>query len=415
MYKKLFFGLIIVNILFFILKSVYFSPYRNQSLSLRGTPKAYPQPSQLITTSTPLNQSSPRSSSKKIFLRKDVFLVKTTAMPKILSIDDQTEEVSFFDPESKKYTAEKVFKARSGGELYIGQDDPLISSTHTLVAYINQDDNNIWIMDVDGNNKNKISSEGYSETETFFGSKVSLTAWSDDERFLVYHARSGEGGPGSEDKLVLPMLSGFYIADLDEGAVYYLPGIQGVIGFIPGTHQLLFSNDGITIVSFTSWDMLTDEIKIITKKTFSSWAGLFSFSKNSYMAYGHGSTSDSSNFSALVYASLDNTYQKEIARGSWAEVRSPTISPDDTWIAYIKETPALCASGGGGCPQGTLFLYNTATEKTEYVLDSVKKIHYWYDDENLLILRGTHERPWSLELFNIVNKTSTIISHNATL
>lgn len=272
-------------------------------------------------------------------------------------------------------------------------------------------------MDVDGNHKTKISAEGFLETDKFFGSTVYLTAWSDDEKFLVYYASPDEQGMRTESKLILPLMEGFYTADLKSGMVYFIPRIKDVIGFIPATDKLVFFDERVQDATLFTWDLKTDEIDILSKKTIDgNLTGQYYFSKDGHMVYGYGEANSANpSRSAIIYANLDNTNQKEIASGGFADIQWPNISSDGKFIAYITYKDVLCSDGNSGCNDGTIVLYNILTGQKENLVEKVKAIRYWWDDENILFLQGEYEGPWLLQLFNLSNRTAMTISTNEVL
>lgn len=361
----------------------------------------------------------PITASGKILVGEFSPVSKTDASPKILSVSKEGR-VAVYDPKTEKFFELFLQAYCCGGTLYIGETSPFLSSTHQRIAYINKEDGNIWISDSEGNNKIKVSTQGIAESELFWGTNLSLAGWSEDERWLVYHVEIANGGMGinPEDKLNPPVPEGFYAADLQEGKIYLLVNLPNFVDFIPRSNLIVFikeqRREQTIIRDLYTYNVITGEVEKLTKENIKGTStGQFSFSSdNKHFAYVIGGTEPS--VSELIYASLDNLNRRSLAKGEWAEIQFPKISPDGKLIAYEKYTPGTCPDGGEGCPEGSLVIYNLETNQ-EKTVAPIKKILYWFDNNRIVVVGGSYLGPWTLQLVDITNGTTKTIAENEEL
>lgn len=358
--------------------------------------------------------------NKIILIERTQPLIKTDISPKVLSVSKENK-ITVFDPKTEQSSLIPIQTSCCGGGLYEGVIDPLLSPTYQRIAYINKEDNNIWILNTDGKDKIKISTQGLLETELFWGTNLSLAGWSSDGKWLVYHVNISDEGMGidPQDKLQPPVVEGFYAANLREGMVYLLPNLPNFVDFLPQADSVVFVKEfrkegQSNQTDLYTYDLATGAVEKLSKESIKgTFVGQFSFSSDKkHFAYMIAETEPSS--SRLIYASLDNIDKQGLVTGQFADIQFPKISPDGRLIAYEKHTPATCPGGGGGCPQPNLVTYNLEDNK-EKDLGQIKKILYWFDNSRVVVIGGSYTGPWSLQLIDITSGSVKTITNDEAL
>lgn len=388
---------IIIAIISFVLgglvglffSKVFFLKPKETSIELLTAPTAFP---------TKGTEKLPTIGLQKIIAGEFTPVTETNASPKILAIRQGEEPViTVFDPQTEQTNRLPISAVCCGGSLHVGNLEPLSSYTRRRIAFIDKNDQNIWLVDSNGENKVRISNQGLVETKDVWGTGLYLSGWSGNEEWLIYHVEISDNGMGIDpkDKLQPSVIAGFYAANLKEGKIYYLPNLPNFVDFLPKSNSVVFIKDERDLYTR---DLVTGEVKKLTQKSFEgTFAGQFSFSDDGHFAYTVGDPNLS--FQKLIYTSLDNLESREIVKGRWAEVQFPKISPDGSLIAYEKYTPADCPSGGGGCPQASLVIYDLKSNQ-EKNLGPIKKLFSWFDGDRIVVLGGGYVGPWNLQLIN---------------
>lgn len=370
--------------------------------------------------SSQVGEISEPSATNKILVGSFLPASEAKGLPGVLSMNKDGKEIKIFYPEIGE-TKSLPIKARCcGGALFIGSTGPLLSPSHKRIAYINEDDKNLWVIDSGRENNLKVSDQGKERNDLFWGTAISISGWSSDERWLIYQVTIEDEGmvTNPQDKFQPPILEGFYAADLKEGKIYFLPGLTTFVDFLPQSNLIVFVKEKRepekgNQTDLYSYDLASKKIEKLGETMKGTFISQFSFSPDKkYFAYVIGETDPS--LSRMVYSALDGSGDQELARGTFAEIQWPHISPDGRYVAYERSNPASCPDGGSGCPQAKLVIYDLNSE-TEKTYGEIKKILYWFDDNYLVVLGGKYFDPWSLQIVDTNTGSVKTVAENEKL
>jgi hypothetical protein len=377
-------------------------------------------PLQIGETPEPTTPESP-----KIAIGQFQLIPKTDVTPKIFSvkkvasqetdIQPPANEIKTYDPETEQTFSIPIQTRCCGGALYTGGDGPLLSPTYQRIAYIDKEEKNIWVIDNEGSNKIRISTQGVAESELFWGTELSLSGWSSSDKWLVYYVNIVDEGMGinPKDKLQPQVIEGFYVANLEEGKIYFLPGLPNFVDFLPKSDLIVFIDERQEErqrILYT-YDLITGRIERLTKEAIGgTFSGQFSFT-NTKFAYVVAESEPSS--SELIYAPLANASQdrQKLAAGQFTEVQFPKISPNGRFIAYEKRN---LACSGGDCYFARLVVYDLEINQ-EKTLGQIKDVLYWFDDNRLVAMGGFYGGPWSLQITDINTGSVKTVSEEEAL
>lgn len=378
----------------------------------------------LITEKTTATPQIETKAEKKAEVPKttNLFLVgefkpipKTDAPPKILSVS-KDDLLRVYDPATKKISSLVVKTGGGGATLYQGSSSPILSSSKKRIAYLNEKDGEVWVIDTSGEGNQRISDQNFKADNSRVGSQVRLSGWSSNERYLVYYVDVvvNEYGVSGKGKVLPPVAEGIYVADLEKGKIYYLPNMPNFVGFLPKSNLGIFLEDDFQTNETTLYtlDVANKEIKKLTKNPIKgSLPGQYHFSsdgKNFVYMVGSETGTD---FARMIYTNIDNTRPQEILRVNWAEVQRPHLSPDKKYIAYLNTSSYNCPEGGTGCRTFTLFTYDLKTKKTKKFIQA-GNILYWYSKNEIVVISGKFSGPRTSQLVNVDSGKATKISDN---
>ena len=288
--------------------------------------------------------------------------------------------------------------------LALGDGSPLPSPQRDKVAFIGTG-GNLWVIDSNGNNLKRLSEEGFPGDETYSATFVFISGWSPDATKILYAVES----VGIGDKEERPEVgSGFHLVDLDTGKKTKLPLLQNFVAWSMDTETVIYDQYEQEEGGRTDWYTFnlgtgaTSKLTAVPFGCFSPQASLFS--DGNRLLYSCGNTDDST--SRIVIANIDNTNQRVLLEGQFAELQSPVFSPSAE--GFIYEHHRLQ-------PDRTVIIdlnfYDLLSgEQTLLASGSVKLIG-WVNDRSALVLEAKDKElpsgPGTLYLVEVTSGART--------
>lgn len=302
------------------------------------------------------------------------------------------KQAFYFDSNNNRVGLININNSFGNASYCIGSDKPIYSPQLGLLLYVNSD-NNIWIRDMKKSINYQISTEGSNESKKYWGTKILMTDWSNDGQYVVYHVEHEycQMGPCPELEENPNIKSGFYIADIFGGKIYYSTSISCPKRFLPNSHKLLSSND-----QYYNFDNNTVvNTPIYTSQIISHQ---FSISKNNkFIVYSPNesyNSSGSEGYSKIIIHSLTDNKQNILANGKFAQYQRPQLSSDSKWLNYKNEKTTVVYSFENGTSNNLEQAYE----------------EYWTQDDRLIRLIGEGNDNISFTLYEpLTYRVTTIL------
>ena len=226
---------------------------------------------------------------------------------------------------------------------------PLSSPQHNKIAFVGTD-GNLWIVDSNGKNLRRLSEEALPTDDTYSGTNVFVSGWSPSGTKILYSVEPvvGLGVEGKERPEV-----GLYLFDLDTGERRRIPDLPKtdelnppkVVQFIPwplDSEAVIYEQQerneqtGESYIEWHTMDLETGSTSKLTAVPFECTgleASVSSDGDTLIYSCGDLNTPDPGT-SKIVIANVDNTDQRVLLEGIWAELQSPLVSPTGDGFVY---------------------------------------------------------------------------------
>jgi hypothetical protein len=256
-----------------------------------------------------------------------------------------------------------------------GDTLPDMSSRRDKVAFIGSD-KNLWVVDVEGHNLQRLSAEAAPYEEPFCPRTVLIAGWTPDDAEILYFVESG----GESCTLPTDVALGFYIIDLESGAKTHLPELHNFVAWLD-TERVIFEDRSSRHTEWYTFDTHTGEVQKLNKLPFecSDIQASLSYSDNT-MVYACANPDEGS---SIVHANIDNTGQTVLLEGRWAELQNPHVSPNGESFVFDREHPV-----GGGLYAHDLYRYDLASGGETLLMSGLTSFQEWLDDTRVVVLES---------------------------
>ena len=262
-----------------------------------------------------------------------------------------------------------------------GDGSPLPSPQRDKVAFIGTG-GNLWVIDSNGNNLKRLSEQGFPGDETYSATFVFISGWSPDATKILYAVES----VGIGDKEERPEVgSGFHLVDLDTGKKTKLPLLPNFVAWSMDTETVIYDQYEQEEGGRTDWYTFnlgtgaTSKLTAVPFECFSPQASLFS--DGNRLLYSCGNTDDST--SRIVIANIDNTNQRVLLEGQFAELQWPVFSPSAEGFIYEHQFRQ---------PDGTVIIdlqfFDLETGEQTLLASGSVKLKGWVDGRSALVLEA---------------------------
>jgi RNA polymerase sigma factor (sigma-70 family) len=268
-----------------------------------------------------------------------------------------------------------------GGYLRHGYNNPHISPRRDKVAFIGSD-GNVWVVDAEDGDLERLSSEAAEADETFCERYVMLAEWAPDEKRIIYYVDSPEGETCQRR---LDSVAGFYVADLESGTKTHLPELPNFVAWLD-TQRVIFEQGTDQGPDYSkrwhTFDVSTRETQELTKLPFECFNVQESFSHvDNKLVYECDNLGEGSK---IVHANIDNTARTVLLEGEWGELGFPNVSPSGTAFVFNRYRPI-----GGGQYAQDLCHYDLASGGETLVMSGFTSFQEWLDDTRVVVLEST--------------------------
>lgn len=282
--------------------------------------------------------------------------------------------------------------------LALGDGNPLPSPQLDKVAFIGTG-GNLWVIDSNGNNLKRLSEEGFPGDETYSATFVFISGWSPDATKIIYAVESGYG-PGEERPEVG---SGFHLVDLDTGKKTKLPLLQNFVAWSTDPETVIYEQEEGERTDWYTFNLGTGATSKLTTMPFECLSPQASlFSDGNRLLYvcansGVGST--------IVIANIDNTNQRVLLKGQFAELQWPVFSPSAEGFIYEHQFHQP-----GAAVIIDLQFFDLETGEQTLLASGSVKLKGWVDDRSALVLETEEfhlERLSTLYLVDVATGAKT--------
>jgi Tol biopolymer transport system component len=277
-----------------------------------------------------------------------------------------------------------------------------MASRRDKVAFIGSD-KNLWVVDVEGHNLQRLSEEAAPYEEPLCPRNVLITGWTPDDAKILYHVES----EGEMCTLRTDVALGFYIIDLESGAKTHLPELPNFIAWLD-TERVIFEEESSPYTEWYTFDTRTGEAQKFAKLPFECFhpEASLSYSDNT-MVYECSSVDEGS---SIVHANIDNTEQTVLLEGRWAELQHPRVSPNGKAFVFERERPL-----GGGLYAQDLYHYDLASGGETLLMSGFTSFQEWLDDTRVVVLESTESLlggPSTLYVVDVISGDRTALAED---
>jgi len=358
-------------------------------------PTATATPTAVLTpTVVPTPTTAPEPAPSRIFFKRE---------NELWSINRDGSDPLLLSAEVEAYYS---------GSLGLGSSSPLPSPQGNKVAFIGTG-GNLWVIDSNGNNLKRLSEEGFPGDETYTVTHVFISGWSPDATKILYAVEFG----GIGDKAARPEVGlGFHLVDLDTGKKTKLPLLQNFVAWSTDTETVIYDQYEQEEGGRTDWYTFnlgtgaTSKLTTMPFECFSPQPSLFS--DGNRLLY---SCANSGVGSTIVIANIDNTNQRVLLEGQFAELQSPVFSPSAE--GFIYEHHRLQ-------PDRTVIIdlnfYDLLSGEQTLLASGFGKLKGWVDDRSALVLEakdpylGGSSTPITLYLVEVTSGARTKLADDVT-
>lgn len=379
--------------------------------------KEVPESEKKETTQTTTTKLKSSNAVKELITTGTFSPIKDVKAPPKVLVAKEKGALSAYDPQTKKTQSLNVVSVNSGGTLNKGAGSPLLSPGKKLVAYVGEEDGNVWIVDTEARKNTQISTQAKKATEVYYGTSILISGWSSDDRYLGYHVEiNDESYQGTVKGQFKPnVLGGFYVADLEKGKVYFIANLENFVSFLPSSTKIVYEKQETNKTTLYTYDIVSGEIEILTEEPIKGvLPGQYNFSNDAkYVTFMQGKNVNGElKLVDIKYATLNNKDAQTIASGSWGKMQWPHISPNGKSVAYQKSVSEDCGNGTFGCPKDDIIIYNLQSKKTKSLDVEGVRIQYWFDDKRVVVTDGVYGDSSALLLINVETKMVTKVADN---
>jgi hypothetical protein len=314
--------------------------------------------------------------------------------------DFDDNNVFYYSSDSKSYGIINHEDSPAWAKRYDRFDQSYTSDTG-LFFYINTD-GNIWVRNLDKSINYQITKQSFPQDEIYLATRLRSAVWSDGGRYLVFQVEYwGCREIECADLVPNPNVEyGFYVADLFEGKVYYTQNIEYPKGFLPKSHKLLSEKGYIYNLDDYSISNYPYNNPVNTQLHFSKTMKYLA-----YQVYQIEHRCVNCGYSGIFLADLTNNAQKLIAEGTFAEYQWPTVSPDESMLAFQRSLE-------GGL--SVVMVYNIANTQT---IETINAYSYYWSPDNTLIIYSPYEDSDEFRSYVIydpsTNEYSNVLRYNS--
>ncbi|PJA87101.1 MAG: hypothetical protein CO141_01250, partial [Candidatus Moranbacteria bacterium CG_4_9_14_3_um_filter_42_9] len=246
-----------------------------------------------------------------------------------------------------------------GGELGLGNSDPLVSPDLRFTAYIDGDAHDLWVLSNETLVKTKISTGG---------NVTYITAWSPDSSKILYYSQKDSLASiknamapwDTVEKFSPQSLSGFVLKDIKTSQTTALTPLDYVIGFVGNGTLLAKTGDASErLVTFDIGKFSADYSLITESFGFGSMQFSLSQDGKKWAFHYSANPTDDAN---IVFASFPQKMGVTVDSGTWAEVQWPVISKDGSKLLYQKADGVI----EPGVPQNYVWYYDSSKDFEDY-------------------------------------------------
>ena len=265
----------------------------------------------------------------------------------------------------------------------LGDSTPLPSPQRDKVAFIGTG-RNLWVNDSNGNNLKRLSEEGFPGDETYEAISVFISGWSPDASKIIYAVESGDFGLKEERPEVG---SGFYIVDLDTGKKTKLPLLQNFVAWSTDPETVIYEQEEGERTDWYTFNLGTGATSKLTAVPFQCLGIQASPSSDgNRLLYTCANTDD--NTSRIVIANIDNTNQRVLLEGQFADLQFPVFSPNAEGFIYEHQFLQ---------PDGTVIIdlqfFDLETGDQTLLASGFLTLQGWLDDRSALVLEAKDPYP----------------------
>jgi Tol biopolymer transport system component len=275
------------------------------------------------------------------------------------------------------------------------------------VAFIGSD-GNVWVVDAEGDDLERLSSEAADADETLCERYVLIAGWAPDEKRIIYYVDSPEGETCQRR---LDSVAGFYVADLESGTKTHLPELPNFVAWLDA-QRVIFEQGADQGPPYSkrwyTFDVSTRETQELTKLPFECVNVQESLSHvDNKLVYGCHNLGEGSK---IVYANIDNTGQTVLLEGESAEFQFPNVSPSGTAFVFNRYRPI-----GGGWYAQDLYHYDLASGGETLVMSGFTSFQEWLDDTRVVVLESTEGfagAPSTLYVVDVITGGKVALAEN---
>jgi len=325
--------------------------------------------------------------------------------------EPDTSQLWAINPDGSGLTLLAELALFGGGYVRHGSTDPQISFRRDKVAFIGVD-GNLWLVDAQGGDSERLSTEALAADETFCQRYVLIAGWAPDDRRILYYVWSeDQEGCGRRPDGVL----GFHVVDVETGVNTYLPELPNFVAWLD-SQRVIFEEEvpppppqRWPNQQWYTFDVSTRETQELTKPPFfqCSYAEVSLSYADNTMVYACNNPDEENK---IVRANVDNTGQRILLEGQSAELQWPHVSPSGTAFIFEKRR-------GGTYPLDLdLYHYDLASGRETLVMSGFIEFHEWLDDRRIVVLEsagvGEMGLPGTLYVVDVSTGAKTRLAEN---
>lgn len=370
-----------------------------------NTKKAVEQPS---NQSDPTNSTIPSAMSTQTSTSwvKPISTQKGFPIRKIGTQNEPLDDLYIYSFSTKKLEKAASKVGGGGGASDMGDFDPIPSPNLFYTTYIDNTDNNLWLLSHETLQGKQITSDGGVSF---------ISSWSPDSTKIIYvksddtitGQTQGQGGiPTGTVTFKKGAEHGFFVFDITTGTTTKLYPVEYFESFIDNSRILVRTSDlnsttNTRLIVFNI-DTFTADYSFVTEE-FGYGNEQFSIApdgKKWTFTLSRNPTTDAN----IIYTNFPKKEGELIDTGAWADVQRPLISPDGTRLMYAKREGNI----RDGVPNTVTWLYDAITKEKK------RQIPGWpnrWIDNNSFIVREQHSsiNDNSYYMVDIITGSSTKI------